>query len=428
MKKLILTLIISITIIGIIEAQEGISLSNFNAEKISNSELLISINYVLSEEIDSKDIFIQANPVMKDGRNIYKSVVIDRQPIDVSDHQVSFKISKKPGGKDFSSESIRVCVTKSRSILLCEEFPFLMLWNEIEVSNVKINSFISSETQVEKGDTVTLSWETENAAKVMLGKARSTGFREVPTSGSETVTVDKTSTYVLMASPESTKGPTAVESKKSKIEVTNNEPVIGNYYATYPTIRRGMESKLLWDVYAADKVTLNGETVEAIGDLVVSPTRTTRYVLKAQRGDKEIEEIIGIYVTPFGAPILSDPISSLELCKKIETNNGYSKCVSLDGPFVTGDEIFIMARFKNLPKGKHSVKRITYRGFFGNDKWTKAHQEESSFDNPGMEEGLLTFPIVNLGEGAKKLEIIFNDKQETISEIIYCIDCSRMWE
>ena len=262
----------------------------------------------------------------------------------------------------------------------------------------------------------------------MLGKARSTGFREVPTSGSETVTVDKTSTYVLMASPESTKGPTAVESKKSKIEVTNNEPVIGNYYATYPTIRRGMESKLLWDVYAADKVTLNGETVEAIGDLVVSPTRTTRYVLKAQRGDKEIEEIIGIYVTPFGAPILSDPISSLELCKKIETNNGYSKCVSLDGPFVTGDEIFIMARFKNLPKGKHSVKRITYRGFFGNDKWTKAHQEESSFDNPGMEEGLLTFPIVNLGEGAKKLEIIFNDKQETISEIIYCIDCSRMWE
>ena len=163
MKKLILTLIISITIIGVIEAQEGISLSNFNAEKISNSELLISINYVLSEEIDSKDIFIQANPVMKDGRNIYKSVVIDRQPIDVSDHQVSFKISKKPGGKDFSSESIRVCVTKSRSILLCEEFPFLMLWNEIEVSNVKINSFISSETQVEKGDTVTLSWETSNA-------------------------------------------------------------------------------------------------------------------------------------------------------------------------------------------------------------------------------------------------------------------------
>lgn len=428
MKKFILTLIISIITIGVIEAQEGISISNFNAEHISNSELLISINYILSEEIDSKDIFIQANPVMKDGRNIYKEVLIDRQPIEASDHLVSFKISKKPGGKDFSSESIRVCVTASRSILLCEVFPFSMLWSELEVSNVKINSFISSKNQVKKGDSVNLTWETEHASTVRLGKAGTADFHKVPSSGSETVLIDKTSTYVLMASPRSTKGPVKVESKKINISVTNNEPVIGNFYASRPTVRRGIESKLTWKVFGAGHVTLNGESVSAIDDKIVRPNRTTNYILKAQVGDKIIEENLSIYVTPFAPPKLSPPIYSLELCKKIETIDGYSKCVSLDGPFLTGDEIFLMARFKNLPKGKHTVKRITYRGFFGNDKWTKAHQEESSFDNPGMEEGLLTFPIVNLGEGAKKLKIIFNNKKETTSEIIYCIDCSRMWE
>lgn len=428
MKNLIITLIISITTIATIEAQEGIRLSNFNAEKISNTELLISINYVLSEELDSKDIFIQANPVTKGGRNIYKEAVINRQTLEVGNHQVSFKISKKSGGKNFSSESIRVCVTESRNILLCEEFPFSMVWSEIEVSNVKIKSFISTETQVEKGDAVTLSWETENAVKVMLGKAGSTDFREVPSSGSETFTIDKTSTFLLMASPKSTTGPSIAESQKIKIEVTNNEPIIGSFYASHPTIRRGIKSKILWKVFGATQVSLNGETVEEIGDLVVSPTRTTNYVLKAQTADKIIEKTLSIYVTPFAPPKLSPPIYSLELCRRIDVNGGYSRCISSDGPFATGDEIYVIARFKNLPQGKYRVKRITYNGLYNSDKWENAHQEESSFENPGKGEGVFTFPIVNLGEGAKKLIITLNDELDTSSEIIYCIDCSRMWE
>lgn len=419
---------IGVSSIGIVTAQKGISISNFIAEKISSSELLISVDYSLTKETDSKDIFIQANPVMKDGRFIYKEVIIDRQPLEANNHQVSFKITKKPGGKDFSSESIRVCVTTNRSILLCEVFPFSFIWSELDVSTVKIDSFTSSETQVEKGETVILSWETENASKVMLGKFGATDFQEVPASGSKTLVIDKTSAYVLMASPKSSKGPAQVESSKLQIEVTNNELDIGSFYASQPTIRRGIETKLLWNVYNADKVTLNGKAVEVYGDLIVSPTSTTRYTLKAQKGDIILEELLSIYVTPFAVPKLSDPIYSLEICKRIETKNGYSKCISSDGPFATGDEIYIMARFKNLPKGNYSVKRITYRGLYFKDKWTKAHEEEGSFDNPDSGERLLTFLIANLGEGAKKLKIIFNDNKETSSEIIYCIDCSRMWE
>ncbi|EAR01998.1 hypothetical protein [Maribacter sp. HTCC2170] len=429
MKNLFITLIICVSTIGVVEAQGGISFSNFNAEKISNSELLISIDYVLSEEMESKEIFIQANPVLKDGRNIYKEVFLDRKPLEASNHQVSFKISKKPRGKGFRSESIRVCVTESRSILLCEEFPFIMSWNETEAfPKAKIISFTSDNILVEKGTAVTLSWETENASKVNLGRMGTREYRGVPNSGSETVLIDETTTYVLMASSKSSKGAVKAESSKLKITVAQNQLDIGSFYASHPTIRRGIETKLLWNVYNADKVTLNGKPVEDYGDLIVSPKRTTRYTLRAKKDDNIVEEFLSIYVTPFGAPKLSDPLYSLEICKKIETKNGYSKCISSDGPFVTGDEIYIMARFKNLPKGKHSVKRITYRGLYFKDKWIKAHEEESSFQNPGKGEGLITFPIVNLGEGAKKLKIIINDNKETNSEIIYCIDCSRMWE
>jgi len=379
--------------------------------------------------MDTKDLNIQAYPVMQDGKANYRDVLFERHAIELGDHQVSFKISKKPGGKNFNSESIRVCMINKRSILLCEEFPYTMSWLEAKTaSKTKILSFTSSENLVEKGEIVTLSWETENASKVRLGKMGSTEFFDVPTSGSETRTISKSVTYVLMASPKSSKGPTTVESKKIKIEVASSEPVIGSFYANHPAIRRGLESKLLWKVYNADKVTLNGDLVQAIGDKTVSPIRAQAYVLKAQKGNKIVEENISIYVTPFGAPKLSKPVISLELCKSIDTGGGDTRCISSDGPFYTGDTIYLIAHFMDLPKGKHSVKRITYRGFFSEDKWTKAHEEESSFENPGTGEGILTFPIVNLGEGAKKLKIIFNNKKETTSEIVYCIDCSRVWE
>lgn len=429
MNKLYFILLIGIITINTIEAQKKFSISNFSADNISESEIVITVDYSYSGETDSKGIFIQANPVMKDGRYIYKEVVVDQQPLEVGNHQVSFKISKKPGGKGFRSESLRVCVTESRSILLCEEFPFIMTWDEPKNASItRIISFASSKDSVVKGETVTLSWKTENASRVNLGRMGTREYRGVPNSGSETVLIDETTTYVLMASSKSSKGATKVESSKLKITLTNNEPDIGSFYASHPTIRRGIGTKLLWNVYNADKVTLNGKTVEVYGDLIVSPTRTTRYTLRAQKGDIILEEFLSIYVTPFAAPKLSNPIYSLEICKRIETKNGYSRCISSDGPFATGDEIYIMARFKNLPKGNYTVKRITYRGLYNKDKWTKVHEEESSFENPDRGERLLTFPIVNLGEGAKKLKIVFNDNKETSSEIVYCVDCSRMWE
>ncbi|MCW5515430.1 hypothetical protein [Muriicola sp. Z0-33] len=428
MKSLLLTILMSITAMSFIQAQGGISIHNFNAENLSSSEIEVSVEYSFSREVDTKGMVIRAFPVMADGKANYRDVLLESHQIEVGNHNASFKISKKPGGKDFSSESIKVCMIANRSIILCEAFPFPMTWSLAAASPVEIISFSTSKDFAEKGETVTLSWETENASKVSLLQKGTRALFSVPTSGSKNVVIDKTSTYVLMASAGSSKGPTKVESKNVRIEVENNEPVLGNFYASRPTVRRGIASKLLWDVYNADKVTLNGEPVEAIGDKIVSPIRTTRYLLRAQKGDNVKEEFLSIYVTPFAPPKLSDPIYSLEICKRIDTNNGYSRCISSDGPFVTGDEILVMVRLKGLPRGESSIKRITYRGLFGKDKWTKAHQEESTFTNTSTGERLLTFPVVNLGEGAKKLEIVINGNKESTSEIVYCVDCSRLWE
>ncbi len=130
MKKLFIALIISISTIGAMKAQGGISISNFNAEKTSNSELLVTVDYSFSREVDTKNMVIQAFPIMKNGKANYKAVNFDSQGLEVGDHHASFKISKKTGGKGFSSEGIRVCMINMKSIIMCEEFPFEMSWYE----------------------------------------------------------------------------------------------------------------------------------------------------------------------------------------------------------------------------------------------------------------------------------------------------------
>lgn len=427
MNKLYFILLFGIITIYTIEAQKNFSIGNFSADDISDSELSITVDYSYAGEADLENIFIYAVPQDNNGKVFFKDVLMERIPLEIGNNQVSLKISKRPEGKNFLSESIKVCMIAKRSEILCEEFPFNKSWNDI-VTTAMINSFVSSENQVKKGESVTLAWETEHTSNVSLGMYGTADYHKVPSSGSETVLIDITSTYVLMASPRSTKGPVKVESKKITISVTNNDPVIGGFYASHPTIRRGVASKLMWKAYGADQVTLNDESVLTIDEKFVTPNQTTKYILKAQTGDKTIEENLIIYVTPFAPPKLSPPIYSLELCKRIDVNSGYSTCISPDGPFATGDKIYAIARFKNLPQGTYIVKRITYNGLYNSDKWSKTHQEESSFENPDKGEGVLTFPIVNLGEGAKKLEIILNDQQTTSNEIIYCIDCSRMWE
>ena len=88
-----------------------------------------------------------------------------------------------------------------------------------EQAPAEIISFVASNRTVEKGGSVTLSWQTANANTVMLGRAGTEDFRNVEAPGSQVVSPDKTTTYVLMAG-RSTTGPTTMETKTLKIQVS----------------------------------------------------------------------------------------------------------------------------------------------------------------------------------------------------------------
>ncbi len=286
----------------------------------------------------------------------------------------------------------------------------------------EIISFVASSSKVKKGGSVTLSWRTTNASTVMLGRAGTSDFRNVQASGSQSVSLDKTTTYVLMVG-RSTKEPTKMESRKLQVSVFT-DPKIFRFYAIPSTFRRGLKSKLTWDVYGADHVTLDGTSVSPRGDRVVSPTRTKSYTLTARTGDKVIEEHATVHVSPFPPPKLSPVFQNVELCNKVDKSGKSYRCVSPDGPFSRGNEIHVIVRFKNLPKGQHKVERMIYdSGVFGSDKWRRIHREESSFTSSKTGYGEITFEIPNSKTGVKKLLLVLDRKKNTKSEIHYCVEC-----
>lgn len=95
---------------------------------------------------------------------------------------------------------------------------------QVPATFAEITTFAANASNVQKGDTVILSWSTANANTVMLGRNGANDFQKVQASGSRSVSPDKTTTYILMVGA-STGGPTAMKSKKLQIAVS--APPIG---------------------------------------------------------------------------------------------------------------------------------------------------------------------------------------------------------
>ncbi|AKP49547.1 hypothetical protein [Cyclobacterium amurskyense] len=394
---------------------------------ISDKQLQVNVEYNYTGKAGSNDTFIHAFPVESDGESNFKEVDIEKVPLKSGINQVSLLITKRPKTKAFTSESIKVCMMESRNLILCGEYSFEKSWPNFDLP-VKILSFSSSESKVSKGDSVTISWQTENASKVMFGVNGSEKFQQVRKSGSLTVGVDKTTTYILMVAPMAEKGGAVkMETKALTIDVPI-DPVIGRFTANRNTIRRGQNSKLTWEVYEAEEISLNGESVIALGDKIVSPIKTMKYTLEARKGEVIISEDYVVMVTPFGAPDLSNPFSSIELCRSVDESGESYRCISSDGPFTSNDKIYAIVRIENLSKASHNLKLTTYNSFDG-EKWIEVHQENRSLPKRDTD-GYLEFKleVQNTGEGKKKLEFILDGNNTTKSEIVYCIDCSRMWE
>lgn len=401
------------------------SIRNFAAVDVSGSELQITVDYYYTGEAGSIGTYIQALPQARGGVFDAHMVYGGTTALAPGDNRAILRIAKSPKFHAFSSDGIRVCMSAPAGELLCESFPFAKLWDApspVEESGTpaEIISFVSSSSSVDKGGSVTLSWQTANTTSVLLGRAGTSDFENVPTSGSRSVSPAATTTYALIAS-QSRKTAAKVETLQVSVVAA---PVIGRFSAGPSTIRKGLTSKLTWDVYNADHVTLDGEEVTASGDRDVSPQRTKSYTLRATNGNRFVTEHATVAVSPFMPPTLSPPFHRVELCRDIDESGESFRCISPDGPFWANDEIHVIVRFKGLSKGRHTLKRIVFdSGVRGDGAWKSIHEEEGIFPNDGKGFMEIRFQIHNVGKGVRKLQLVLDDQRRRVNVVPYCVEC-----
>ena len=186
-----------------------------------------------------------------------------------------------------------------------------------------INSFTANPDTIAAGGSAVLSWNVSNAASVsitpLIGSVD-------PVSGSGTVTVGSTTTFVMTAS--NTSGST---NASVTVNVTGSTPYSGyptiNSFAASPTIiPAGGSSTLGWNVSGAAQVNISGiGNVNSTGTQTVSPGTTTSYTLTATATSGSwVSQTILVAVTSSEPPFSGQPDLIVQSITKVETTSGYS--------------------------------------------------------------------------------------------------------
>lgn len=136
-----------------------------------------------------------------------------------------------------------------------------------------INFFIANPTSIQAGQTSTLSWGTQNATTVTLSTVGG-----VSPSGQSTVAPTVTTTYTLTAS-----NANGTVSATATVVVSAPQSGLTYCYASPSNIIQGESSTLYYQAQNATSVTITPGigTVGASGNVAVTPTATTNYVITA---------------------------------------------------------------------------------------------------------------------------------------------------
>lgn len=149
-----------------------------------------------------------------------------------------------------------------------------------------INNFNASKTAITQGETVTLSWDTQNATNTKINDSDVAG-------NSVTYTPDKNTSYTL----------SAVNANGYKVtkslDVNVVKPTtIEGFSADQSEVYPGQSVTLSWNVSGGSSYTLNGSTVNG-NSTTVSPNETTQYILKAKNSlGNEVSKNITVTVIP----------------------------------------------------------------------------------------------------------------------------------
>lgn len=159
----------------------------------------------------------------------------------------------------------------------------------------RIISFQASPATINKGQSSTLSWQTENADTVTV-----TGVGTVQATGTAPVSPSETTTYTITASNQfgSTSATAVVQVGPGG---GDGLPRIIRFTASPMDINSGDKSAVDWLVENATSVTISSlGTVGLSGNVPVSPTQNTLYTLTATNAVGTVSSTIGINVRPGG--------------------------------------------------------------------------------------------------------------------------------
>jgi hypothetical protein len=139
---------------------------------------------------------------------------------------------------------------------------------------VQIVSFQANPAVINRGQSSTLQWQTQNATSVTIS-----GVGTVAQNGSTSVSPAQTTTYTLTASNSSGQVSASVT---VTVTVSGAGVSIGGFSASPSTITAGQSSLLAWTTQGASSASISGVgSVPVNGSVSVSPTQTTTYTLTA---------------------------------------------------------------------------------------------------------------------------------------------------
>ncbi|MBE0657075.1 MAG: OmpA family protein [Bryobacteraceae bacterium] len=173
-----------------------------------------------------------------------------------------------------------------------------------ETPKVAVTKFTATPSRIRPGETVTLTWQAQNADSVEISGVGSVNA----SSGSIQVTPTVTTTYTITAKNKAGE-------VKDTVQVIVDQPTarVVSFTAAPSTIKVGESSNLVWETENAQTVSISGfGQVNPTGTLSVSPKETTTYTITVTNQTGETNSTVTVTVTPAGsAPTIGTFTSTL---------------------------------------------------------------------------------------------------------------------
>lgn len=152
------------------------SIRNIRIVNISDAELMVTVDYTYNGKSGLSDVYIHAIPEESDGIFDPRTVDYVEVPLKHGANSANLRITKRTQSRNFTSQTIRVCMSTHKEAILCEGFPYTKTWTTVHSCQVALvspkDNATLSQRRIENGKIETawnFSWsECPGATKYHL--------------------------------------------------------------------------------------------------------------------------------------------------------------------------------------------------------------------------------------------------------------------